>query len=288
MADGLGTVAEASEAGGLRPGMSGGLRAVVEGPGRPRLTTCRSRVPVQVQRLLHLEPGVGHLPLLSPTGGVLQGDRIDIGIETRAGARVHVTTQSATRVYRTPAGPARQEVRLGVDAGSYLEYVPHPLVLFEGASFEQRIALEVAGDGALVAVDVLVPGRMSRGERWGFSRYRGRLEGRVDGEPVVLSGWDVRPAQGRPGPALRGSGDVVGALYVLGRGLSGLADELHEAASFEAADGVRAGADRLRADGGVTVHAVGPDRAGCERALFRAWGAARCRLIGRPAPGVWR
>lgn len=231
---------------------------------------------------------MGHLPLLSPSGGVLQGDRIDISVEARAGARVHVTTQSATRVYRTPEGPARQVVRLRSDAGSYLEYVPHPLVMFDGASFEQRLVLEVAGDGVLVAADVLVPGRLSRGERWSFSRYRGRLEGRVDGDPVVLSSWDIRPAETRPGPAVRGTGEVVGGLYVLGRELGGFADELHEAACLEEEDGVRAGAGRLRADGGVAVHAVGPDRVGCERALYRAWEAARCRLIGRPAPRVWR
>src|SRR6187397_1843838 len=62
-----------------------------------------SRVPLFTQRALYLEeslPSMAYVYIISPSGGVLQGDRYRIDIKLTKNAKSHVTTQSATRIYR--------------------------------------------------------------------------------------------------------------------------------------------------------------------------------------------
>ena len=66
--------------------------------------------------------------LASPSGGILQGDELTIDVRVGRGARLRVLSQSATRIYRAPAGEARMTVRLEVDPGGYLEDLPDALL----------------------------------------------------------------------------------------------------------------------------------------------------------------
>jgi len=60
----------------------------------------------------------------NPTGGVFEGDHLITSVIAQAGARVHLTTQSATKLYRTENAPARQELRFVLGAGAYVEHLP--------------------------------------------------------------------------------------------------------------------------------------------------------------------
>lgn len=266
--------------------MSGFVRAVAEGPDPVRLVELAHRVPLQVQRLLRPEPGVAHLCLLSPTGGILQGDRLEVEIAARRGAHLHVATQSAARVYRMEEDHAEQRVFLLAEEGSYLEYVPHPLILFAEARFHQELRMETVGDGVVMAADVLVPGRLACGERWAFADYRLRVRGVVDGEPVLAEAGTVCPAREAPGLATLAGGTVAGSLYVIGRGTGPLAAELGRAVA-KSMPGCPCGATALARGAGALVRVVAPARAACEQALRQAWEVVRRRLLGMPAPTVW-
>src|SRR5262249_61925649 len=83
-------------------------------------------------------PDMAFVIVSSPGGGVLQGDRLELVVDVEAGARLHLDTASATRLYRMPDGEARSDVELRVGPGACLELVPDPYVPFAGARFAQR------------------------------------------------------------------------------------------------------------------------------------------------------
>ena len=60
-----------------------------------------SQVPLQIQRAVYLEkslPEMAYLYIISPSGGILQGDRYKIDITLKNNAVSHITTQDRKSV----------------------------------------------------------------------------------------------------------------------------------------------------------------------------------------------
>jgi len=109
-------------------------------------------------------------------GGLVGGDRIELDVDVGPGAAALVATQSSTKVYRTAGPPASQHLRARIAEGALLALLPDPISCFAGAAYRQRISLEIAPGGSLVALDGLVSGRAARRERWAFASYGSVLE----------------------------------------------------------------------------------------------------------------
>src|SRR5690606_31918325 len=107
--------------------------------GETVLTEMYSRPPLQVMRAIHDAAGCLCVYLLSPTGGVVQGDRYMIRVVVGAGTHTMITTQAATKVYRMPEDCAEQVVQIEVERGAVCEFVPDAAILFADADFRQRI-----------------------------------------------------------------------------------------------------------------------------------------------------
>jgi urease accessory protein len=161
-------------------GMSGGVRLRASSvAGRTRITELSCRPPVQVLRAHHVDPDrpdIASVILASPSGGILQGDRLSIDLAVGSGAALRVGTQSATRLYRSPDAEACQEVRLEVASGGLLEYLPEPIIPFAGSCFRSETVGVVATDATLVLWEVVGAGRVSRGEILAFDRFESTLE----------------------------------------------------------------------------------------------------------------
>ena len=66
--------------------------------------------------------------LINPGGGYIDGDRYRMEITLEEHAEPILTTQSATKVYRTPHTPVLQENEIVLKKGSVLEFIPYPLL----------------------------------------------------------------------------------------------------------------------------------------------------------------
>lgn len=73
--------------------------------------------------------------LLNPTGGIVQGDRLETEVVLEPGARALLTTQSATKVYRMERGYAEELNRYTLRGDAVLEYLPDQTIPFAGARF---------------------------------------------------------------------------------------------------------------------------------------------------------
>ena len=109
-------------------------------------------------------------------GGFVEGDRVEIDVDLERDARLLLTTQASTKVYRSLEHGCANVLRARVATGALFASIPDPTVCFEGARFEQRVAIDVDAGGSACVVDVLHAGRVARGERWVMERYRNEIE----------------------------------------------------------------------------------------------------------------
>ena len=107
--------------------------------------------------------------LLTPTGGMLGGDRLDIHVVLEPGAQVCLTTASATKVHPATDLPAEQSLRIDLGPGSSLEYLPEPTILFREARWRQRTIVHRAADSRLLFTEGWSAGRVARQEVFAFS-----------------------------------------------------------------------------------------------------------------------
>ncbi len=135
------------------------------------ITEQRSCVPLYVQRALYYDesiPSMAHLFVLSPSGGVLQGDRYRTDIELKNGAISHITTQGATRIYKMNSNYATQMINLNVGKDCYLEFLPEQLIPYKNSRYYQKATFKVDDSATLVYSETIVPGRVAMGELFDY------------------------------------------------------------------------------------------------------------------------
>jgi urease accessory protein len=179
-----------------------------------------ARAPIQLSRARYDLPDQSDAAAftLVHLGGILEGDRYDVQVELGPDASASITTAAATQVLRMPEGDARQDIALRLAPGSRLAWLPEPLILFAGARFTQTTRVELAPGARLALLDVLVPGRLARGEAYQFKRYESRLEVcDPGGRCLVAERATLEPRRCNPATAgMFGRTPVLGSLYLLG------------------------------------------------------------------------
>jgi len=136
--------------------------------------------------------------VVNPGGGYLGGDAYAITIDVEDGARLLMTTQSATKVYRTPDNRALQHTHIRLGAGASLESVPDQLIAYREASYTQVTTVEMDPTASLVMAEVVTPGWSPGGELFRYDEIRLRNEISVAGQLVVLDNLLIRPGAGSP------------------------------------------------------------------------------------------
>jgi urease accessory protein len=211
----------------------------------------------------------------SPGGGVLQGDRLALSIEVEAGARLHVDTSSATRLYRMPDACARSDVDLRVGPGACLELVPDPYVPFAGSRFHQRTRAVVDETGVLLLAEVVAAGRAARGEELRYERYESVVDvRRPSGELLFRDACRLVPAEW----PLEARRPVLGTLHVVAAGFA--PDTLADSPP----PGAYVGASELPNGAGAWLRVLAPDVATAAAVIDAGWRAARRALLGADAP----
>ncbi|KNH20706.1 urease accessory protein UreD [Arthrobacter sp. ZBG10] len=184
--------------------------------------------------------------LVNPGGAYLGADLFLLDVEVRAGADLLLTTQSATKVYRTPGSFAEQRMAVRLGEGARLELMPDQLIAYREASYRQHSAFTVRPSSALVMAEVVTPGWSPDGAAFGYEEVRLRNEVRVLAdhgglELLLLDNLLIQPpARDVTGLGFMEGFSHLGSLVVVdARVDQALADELHLlTAGFDALAGV--------------------------------------------------
>lgn len=230
-----------SHAGRRRPPRDpvGELRLVVGSSGdRSVAVARRHRGVLQLLRPLYLDSsGQVCFMLVNPGGGCVGGDVYTIDLEVQRDARLLLTTQSATRVHRTPGTAVEQFTDIRLGPGSALEYVPDQLILYRGARYRQSSVIEMDPTASLVMSEIITPGWSPDGGRFRYELLRVRNEIRRGGELLAVDNLHVEPRPRDAGGAHRvddsgfmeGHSHLGSLIAVDPRVDSALIDEIHAA-----------------------------------------------------------
>ena len=258
--------------------------------GRTRLCERRQRFPLRTTVPLYIDPadrGMAFVYAQNPTGGVFQGDRLLTSVTAADSARVHVTTQSATKLYRCDGGRAIQTLEFRVGPGAYVEHVPDPLIPHAGARFTQRLVADVAPGGAFLAVETVTPGRRAHGESLAYAELTLHTEARRGERELCVDRLVLEPARRDPrAPGVLGAGDFLLSLLAVAPedDAAGLARALDAALAAEGR--VTGAAAELPNGAGALARVIAPDALAARRALQTMWRTAREALVGLPLPPV--
>ncbi|MFK2825371.1 urease accessory protein UreD [Bacillus sp. B190/17] len=132
--------------------------------------------------------------ILNPGGGYLDGDRYQMQISLEPQARLTLTTQSATKVYKTPNKYAYQETEISLKEGSYLEYIPDPLIAYRHARYKQKNVIRMEKGATLLYSDIITPGWSPDGERFSYERVQLINEIYMDNELAVYDHIKLSPS----------------------------------------------------------------------------------------------
>lgn len=163
--------------------------------GKTQLIENFARPPLQVMQPIPDSAGCLCVYVLSPSGGVVQDDRYHIHLTLEPHTHALLTTPSATRVYRMPHGHAEQHVTITVDRNAILEFVPEATILFADADFRQTIDVTLQPGALLLLQEIVMPGRVARGEFLQFRQYRNRLRVCDEQGLVMFDASQMQPAQ---------------------------------------------------------------------------------------------
>ena len=152
-------------------------------------------VPAQIIRPFYTpDDECAYVYLLTPTGGMLGGDRLDLHIVLEPGAQVCLTTASATKVHPSLDLPAEQDLVIELGPGSSLEYLPEPTILFREARWRQHTIVLRAADSRLLLTEGWSAGRIARQEVFAFSSLDTALEVYTAERLSLFDRMRLRPA----------------------------------------------------------------------------------------------
>lgn len=255
--------------------------------GQSLLTARRHEGPLRVQKPLYPEgDGTCHTIVVHPPGGIADGDRLELDLSLREGARALLTTPGATKWYRATVAGARQELRFDIEPGAMLEWLPQESIVFDGARAEMTTRVRLHGDALYLGWEILCLGRQAAGER--FSRGRVRLRTEIWREDARL--WNEFALLHGDDPQLESpvgcAGHPVCATMLLA-GTTIDAELLTRLRQVTVGDGIRGGITTL--PGVLVARCLAPYAEPARQYFTALWGLLRPAVSDRAAlaPRIW-
>jgi len=230
--------------------------------------------------------------LLTTSGGLVAGDRLDIAVRLTTGAAAHVTSSAAEKIYRSlgPTTAIRQS--FSVAAGATLEFLPLETILFDGARLCRETTIDLGPGAGFLGGDILVFGRRARGEGFtkGFLRevWQVRRDGRlVWGDALHLED-DLAGVIGDPACFDGAAAFATMILAPSGRDPRGFLDHARTIQSASATGSLRSGVTAVA--GLVIARWLAADAAALRRAYMDLACHLRQAAMGLPPriPRLWQ
>jgi urease accessory protein len=251
-----------------------------------------TRVPLFTQRAMYLEeslPAMAYVYIVSPSGGILQGDRYRIDITLDNNTFAHVTTQGATRIYKMEKNYASQIVNIKVGDGSYFEYIPDQIIPFRNSRFYQEVELLVHDNATMIYSEVIVPGRVASGEKFEYDLcYIKTIARNHLGKTRFIDVVKLEPKKvNLTVDGIMGNFNVIGTIYIVTKAqyVKNLRYEINiKIKEFE--DKVSGGTSVLPDRQGVITRILGTTAEDVKNLIFEVIGIARNQIIGASFSGM--
>jgi urease accessory protein len=249
--------------------------------GKTFLASQHYRLPLQVLTPFYSDDdGTAFVYLLNPSGGILQGDVLETDIIVEKDARGFITTPSANKFYKMDEGHATLTNRIRVEKGGVLEYMPEYNIPFAQSSVVQETEFDIDGEATLLAFDMIVPGRIEKGEVFQYDLYSSKISIRVDGRLLAHEVARIQPNETDPrGTGIMEGHTIYGTVFLYHKNLDlGLKASLNEV--FRDWPEVTGGVTYLTESLAV-VKFLGNHIHDCQGIVHEIWRIARESMLGK-------
>lgn len=280
-----------------KSGKFGFLRLKFERDSTSGITVIRdqySHVPLLAQRAIYLEetlPAMAYVYIVSPSGGILQGDRYKIDITMGHNTLAHVTTQGATRIYKMQNNYASQIVNIKVEKDGYFEYIPDQIISFRNSRFYQEVHLNVHETATMMYSEIIVPGRIASGEAFEYDIcYLKIVAMNHLGKPRFKDTIKLEPKKNNlSSEGILGNLLVVGTIYIVTKESN--VNDLHYKISniiteSKNKEKISAGASLLPGRQGIMVRILGKSAEDVKKMIFSIVGIARKNIMNASFSGI--
>jgi urease accessory protein len=262
---------------------------------RSVLTHLRRQAPLLAQQALYWDEHLPAMPcvfVITTSGCVLQGDRLDVSISVRQGAMAHVTSQAAMKIHQMDASFAEQSTQLHLDDQAYLELLPGPVIPHRHSRFITSTTAAVAATGTVLIAELVAPGRKHHGgELFQYDLYSSALTiTRPDGTVLCTEKLVSEPRRYPVRQAgVMGEFDVFANVTLAAP--TPIADAVLDQvdAAVDATAGCMAGASRLPNDAGLVYKVLGKETEPVKAKVREFWRLVRHEALGAriPEPRSW-
>jgi urease accessory protein len=250
-----------------------------------------SKVPLYTQRALYLEeslPSMAYMYIISPSGGILQGDRYRMDIALKNNASAHLTTQGATRVYRMENNYATQMVNIVVDNGCYLEFIPDQIIPYRNSRFYQIVDLNVHVNATMIYSEIIMPGRVASGESFQYDICYLKALGKDQNQRLrFIDNAILEPKKNNMKvPGILGSFDVIGSIYILTNGnyLKQLDSQINS--NLQSMSQISGGATILPNNSGIITRILGNSSGDIRTAIYEVLRIVRRLILDASFSGI--
>jgi len=228
--------------------------------------------------------------LVTTSGGLVGGDRLDISVSAGPDTTVLAMAQAAEKIYRSAGEDSRIDVRLSVGNNGWLEWLPQETILFDGARLRRHTTIDLDPGARILAGEILVFGRIASGERLSQGLVREewnirRQDRLIWADALHLEG-DMEDIFSEPA-CFGGATAQATAVYADDDPAQHLEFARSLLAKTEGDDELRSAATVV--NGVLVVRWLGHDPARLRRAFGEFWAGFRHAVAGLPAtlPRLW-
>ena len=169
------------------------LTATRDQRGKTILTRKAFRPPIHVSK--PYQKGSALLVnMMSPTAGMLEGDRVLIDAELEEDAHLVLSNPTALRIHKMSLNEAQWDQEIRIAPGAFLESHPEWIIPQAKSRFRQTTRIHLSPGARLLFIEALASGRVAFGEQFEFDSIRSRLELRYEDKLAALEKWALRPS----------------------------------------------------------------------------------------------
>lgn len=131
--------------------------------------------------------------IMNPGGGYIDGDTYRMDIHLAKGAQLLLTTQSASKIYKTPKQPVVQQINITLREGSLLEYLPDPIIGYKNSRFRQKTVVHMEKDTCLITAEIITSGWDPQGKMFSYNMLDLKTEVYLEENLILLDHIRLTP-----------------------------------------------------------------------------------------------
>ena len=238
--------------------------------------------PLVVQKPFYPEGReVCHVVIIHPPGGVVGGDQLEILAQIGASANAQITTPGATKWYKANGHTSQQKIRLNINKGGSLEWVPQETIFYNHADVEIDHQVTLEEDAIYVGCEILCFGRTASGETFNSGQIKQRTSIRRNDKLIWLEQIRLLGESSAMSGSLALSGKTVCASLILtGKVIPQPLIDLAREEAEKITKGVgQVGISQLKSI--VVARYLGDSSEVARHVMLCIWGLFRPEILGR-------